>query len=335
MKPIQPLIAAFIILLTATANLLQAQNTVAFLKTPHPLTETRLSPISTPYAVVPFKEVKGKILVTASLEGEEGFLILDTGAPMMIVNQKVEATQAARGFSVSRDVAVTSTTVGQLKWGELELHSLEALAVDLSHLERSLNHPILGMLGYEMIRSLNIIIDFPAKQLLIGTSRDDMFWQSPPLFSLPFRMEQHVPVIEAVIGQQSLKFGIDTGTEHNLIDSRLTEGVLQDAFTATDVTYLQGLDQQLDLVPVGTIDTMSIDNRQLAEQLFLAASLEGLQSATELNIDGLLGYSFFKNYKFCIDFKYERIYFWPPPNTDVQLASRSTPVSHGFSRPRI
>ncbi|MCG8329023.1 MAG: aspartyl protease family protein [Chitinophagales bacterium] len=300
-----------IILLAAIGISLNSQNTVAFLEMPHRLPDTHLSPSNTGYKEVPFILRKGKMLVEARLENEQGYLILDTGAPMMVVNQPVVKTEEAKAFSVSRDLYVESVLVNQLEWGGMEEYGLEALAIDLSHLEHSLEHNILGMLGYEMIKDLNIIIDFPEKKLLIGASEtSDILWQSPPKYNFPFEMERHIPVIEVSINDQKIRLGVDTGTESNLIDSRLTEGPLKDRFEATDVEHLQGLDQQLDLVPVGFIDTLFIEGHKIINQRFLATNLEPLRSSTDLQIDGLLGYAFFKNYKCSIDFQNKRIYFW-------------------------
>lgn len=299
-----------IILLAAIGISLNSQNTVAFLEMPHRLPDTHLSPSNTGYKEVPFILRKGKMLVEARLENEQGYLILDTGAPMMVVNQEVVKTEEAKAFSVSRDLYVESVLVNQLEWGGMEQYGLEALAIDLSHLEHSLEHNILGMLGYEMIKDLNIIIDFPEKKLLIGASKTDILWQSPPKYSFPFEMERHVPVIEVSINNQKIRLGVDTGTESNLIDSRLTEGAIKDHFEITDVEYLQGLDQQLDLVPVGYIDTLFIEGHKIINQRFLATNLEPLRNSTDLQIDGLLGYAFFRNYRCSIDFQNKRIYFW-------------------------
>jgi len=300
-----------IAILTITYLSVTSQTTLAYLATP----TTRLVSSEIEYTrgfrEVPIKIERGKILIEASVDGEQGYLILDTGSPGMVINKKPIAGNDEMAFSVSRELQIQTTYVDQLSWGGIDRIGLEALAVDLGHLEASLGHNILGMLGYDMLADLTLIIDFPNQKLLLKPVDQGTILRTwSPKFSVPFELEYHLPVVEAVINGQALRLGVDTGTGSNLMSSELIEGSLASHFTLQDKERLQGLDQQVDLVEAGVMESIQLGGEVIEQPRFLSTDLAPLREATGLNIDGLLGYEFFKNYKCSIDFQSKRIYFW-------------------------
>lgn len=287
-----------------------SQTTLTYLETPSRLVISEVE-YSRGFRDVPIRVERGKVLIEASVDGEQGYLILDTGSPGMVVNKKPVAGNEEVAFSVSRELHIQTTYIDQLSWGGIDRIGLEALAVDLGHLEESLGYNILGMLGYDMLADLTIIIDFPnQKMLLKPISRGTILHTWSPKFSAPFELEYHLPVVEAFIDGEVVRLGIDTGTGSNLISSELIGGSLEDVFTVKDKERLQGLDQEVDLVPAGIIESMKLGGKVIEHPRFLVTDLAPLKENTGLNIDGLLGYEFFKNYKCSIDFRSHRIYFW-------------------------
>ena len=254
---------------------------------------------------------KGKILIEGELDGQRGFLILDTGAPGIIVNKKSTTSSEQAAFSVAREVNVQSVVVGELCWAGYEMSDLEAWGLDLSHLEQALGLRILGLLGYDSFKDLTLVIDFPGQKLLIEQAKPSkLIGLYQPRIEVPFELENHIPVVEATINGHNVRLGIDTGTKSNIIDSKLTQGVLASHFGNQEVERLQGLDQQIDIVTSGDIDELYLGTEMFQQLHFLNVGLEQLRAATGINIDGLLGYSFFESYKCLIDFERKRIYLW-------------------------
>lgn len=299
-----------IVVLASICFTAPSQSTVAFLNRA-PRTLTAKTTPAFGLREFPLLIKKGKVLVEATLEGENGFFILDTGAPGVVINRKLQKEAGTNAFSISRDLIVHSIVVKHMSWAGFEESDLEALAVDLSHLEQSLNHNILGLIGYEMLKDVTLIIDFPNQKLHIDSGQQsNMSRRFSPQYSFAFELENHIPVVQMVIGEQQLRFGIDTGSGGNLIDAVLVNGELSKHFVSSHEAEIQGLDQQIDRVLSGSIDKLSIENYTISDATFLATDLTQLRQATELSIDGLLGYPFFKDYKCSFDFKNNRIYLW-------------------------
>ncbi len=264
-----------------------------------------------PYKTIPFQLVKGKILVAAEIDGNKGFLILDTGAPGIVINKKTSKQQAVQAFSVSREMVVHETTIQHMIWGGFEKTSVKAMALDLSHLEESLQQNILGLIGYEALKDLNLIINFSERQILLSSKKQKNFTDSfIPKYQLSFDIENHLPVVTLEVEGKALRFGIDTGSGGNLIDQKWAEKELKAYFSKDDTEQIRGLDQQIDEVQSGYLKLQSKKGNFFAEQKFLTLDLTPLRTSTELSIDGILGYPFFSSYICHIDFENKRITMW-------------------------
>jgi hypothetical protein len=300
-----------LVLLIAISVNTFSQSTVAYLETPTRYISASLS-AAYDFIDIPVQIKNEKILIEAMLDGESGYLILDTGAPGIIVNQKVIAVNGgAKAYSVNRELPIQEAYVEELRWGGIQELNMPALAVDLSHFEKSLDLRILGLIGFDVLKDYLIIIDYPARKLMvraIGDSRELRNWA--PRFSVPFELDQHVPIVEVEIDGRPVRMGMDTGTGSNLIDKHLVNEHFPGLFKAEEQARLQGLDQKVSLVPSGRLEALSVGGFEIRDEQFLLAELEALRAATGLRMDGLLGYEFFKNYRCAIDFANKRIYFW-------------------------
>jgi hypothetical protein len=254
---------------------------------------------------------KGKLLLAGTLEGENGYFILDTGAPTLVINRPIDENNSDCAYSINRDVVVQPTVVQTYSWGGLSKTNAQALAVDLSHLEKVLDIRILGLLGYEELQNRHWIFDFKKQKLYQDQSlTTPLHKRLIPKVVLPFRLEGHLPVVRVNIGGNSYWFAIDTGAARNLIGEELVTGPLQHLFSIEQTEELQGLDQEIQLVKSGSLETIALGNKAYSNPSFLITDLAALHHATGLQIDGLLGYPFFAEHTFSIDYSTGKIFIW-------------------------
>ncbi|NUO01695.1 MAG: aspartyl protease family protein [Saprospiraceae bacterium] len=307
-------VAVFFFFLGALA--LNGQHSVAFLNPlPVPTALTSASGNSDKAVVetlIPFEVSRGMIIVKAQLNGEPGSFIVDTGAPLMVVN-KMPATavrQEARSFA--NTIAYAPETIDRFQWAELAFQNLDALALDISHLETSTQRSLSGMVGYNALSNYEVLFDYRENRMALYAPRHNVLHRTAsPLLEIPFELQDHLPVVRLRAGEQTLVFGIDTGAGINLIDRRwfdeLPEGML-DPGQAEDV---RGLDQQMQTVPSGVISGLELNGWPLDAQMgYLFTDLQHLQTDTGLKIDGLLGFPFFKSLVFSINYPKRKLYIW-------------------------
>lgn len=276
-------------------------------------------------ARIPFEVVRGMMHVEAELDGQKGRFILDSGAPVLIINQKIDQGEAIKAYSISNSFSIDNLKVNSFNWAGLEYTNLEALALDLSHFSKAAKKEIRGIIGYNTLQDYEVFIDFEQQELSLLTNQE--FSQrhlTKPLLSVAMVLHGHLPVIEVKIGEKVLNFGLDTGAAVNLIDAKLFEEISD--YWLTDVKWeeVQGVDQAIQKVKAAKIEGFSISEQELDAMKFLTTDFSTINADTDLQIDGLLGYPFFKQLKCSLNYQNEELLIWEMLyQTDHSLANKN------------
>jgi predicted aspartyl protease len=261
---------------------------------------------------IPFEVSRGMIIVKALLNDQPGSFIVDTGAPLMVINKMPEATtrQAARSFASA--IEYTSETIDRFQWAELAFQNLDALALDISHLEASTQRALSGMVGYNALHTREVLFDYQHNRMaLYDASRNVLHRTATPILELPFELQDHLPVVTVQIGGHTLAFGIDTGAGINLIERRWLDELPRDQLVPGQAEQVRGMDQQMQTVPSALISGMTLGGLPLDDEMgFLFTDLQHLQTNTGLKIDGLLGFPFLKQLVFSINYPKRKLYIW-------------------------
>ena len=136
--------------------------TVVNTNTSYPIERNTLNSTS---SIVSFESIRGMMHVKARVDGQEGNFILDTGAPVLVINCKEPRTRAKKANSVVGNVDVALLQVDQFQWAGSRHTEVEALAVDISHLEKAAKREILGLIGYDNLKDYELYIN-PKQQKL-------------------------------------------------------------------------------------------------------------------------------------------------------------------------
>lgn len=300
---------AFILILIPT--ILYGQQSIAFLNLPKTEVVSLHSNKPANSDVIPIEIIRGMIYLEAELNGTRGLFILDTGAPTLILNQSQATGPEAGAMGLNANIQVVETMVRSFKLGTLQQNNIEALALDLSHLERASGKKILGLIGYDVFENSALLLDFDQKKLFLTPSSQKIEPSlHPPLASLFFTLHDHLPIVKVRIGGKVLQFGIDTGAARNLLDEKFLhdQAKLQIEFLPNE--EIQGLDQNVKIVRAGLVEVSSNDELPFGKNKFLFTDLSFLREHTGCQIDGLLGSPFLANADFTIDYPKRRIEIW-------------------------
>jgi len=276
------LLLTLIILANVTYSF--SQSSVAYLNVAE-FSESKTKLASENNSSRPFELIGGMIFIEANVNGKIGNFILDTGAPGVILNHK--PTPESKNYvagGLSGEVAVGEVKINQFEWGIINLSNLNGFALDISHLEKSFEKDIAGLIGFDVFSDYELLFDYKNKEV-------------------------QMPVITAKIGGKSFRFGLDTGAEINLMDAHLFQE-LQREITALPDEKVQGLDRNEMTVKTALIKNTSLRSADFNALKFLFVDLSAVNASSETPIDGLLGFTFFEKEKISINFKKQRIYFW-------------------------
>lgn len=287
------------------------QNEVAFLRKKLPsYTSIQQELIQAPYKQIPLIQKEGFILIKAKIDTKEGFLIFDSGAPSLVINKKIEK-DADTANGLNGDLKVGYSTIKQLEWAGIQKENLECILLDLSHLEQKLGLTILGLMGFEIASEYEILIDYPQELITINYKGDQsIIKQHPARFQIPFELKEHLPIINAQIQNEKTVFALDTGAGTNLLDPNKKEKFDSTAYELIRKEQIRGLDKNIKLEDVIEVDDNQFNDFSVEKMPYLVTELNFVNQALNTNIDGILGYAFFQDLKFSINYKDQMLYIW-------------------------
>jgi predicted aspartyl protease len=275
--------------------------------------------------VIPFKLYLGLILVNAEINGQQGNFLLDSGAPLLILNRSrvvdpgavTAAHIEAQGVN-GKIENVGSLDIERFNWGGLELRRFSTLAMDFSHLEH-FGKKIHGIIGYDVFKDYEMTFDYKKQTItLIRTDENG----TPVITETTNRkllgtvaiieMKQHIAVIHITIGGQEYTMGIDTGASENLLSEKHLETVrpLTSHFRKSK---LEGADKIKKTVKFARIRNASAGG-VIFKNTRTAFTDEAIHDLNEgyggLELDGLVGYQFLSQYVTTINYKKKEVLFY-------------------------
>lgn len=268
---------------------------------------------------VPFRLSGGLILIDGQINKENGRFIFDSGASNLIINAKYlqskkQAARAGKGITGQvRDVQVSM--VEQVRWNEFKLEQVKLEAFDMSHIEQLRQEKILGLLGFHLFKDYEVVLDYKSSKLIMyqlnrwgqRVYRDSLY--QPPKYIIPFSMQGHVPIIKAQIGKFALLFGLDTGAETSILDSRVNAKVLAH-FKIQKRGILRGAGQDRLEILHGKLLDLKIKDLAFPPLPMILGSMKSLNKAYDSHLDGVLGFHFLMYKKTAINFIKQEVYMW-------------------------
>ncbi|QYJ67169.1 aspartyl protease family protein [Flavobacterium litorale] len=271
---------------------------------------------------VPFEMAGNLIAVEVLLNGVQRKFIVDSGSPRVILNTKYIAGQDNEGKT-----RISSTTSGvngsingmdigkveELDFAGIKLENQEVITLDISHLEEDLDTEIYGLIGYDLIQDYDVLFDYENKKLvLINPNHFDNYktthLPNAKLETVPFSLNQHIPVIEAQIGRKKYTFGIDCGAEANLIHEPLFES-LKSNLKNIELDSLIGADNNPVVINTAEVKSMKIGSKNFKRLVTAFSNISHLNQGYGLNLDGLIGYEVLSKQKTLLSFKRGELVF--------------------------
>jgi hypothetical protein len=146
--------------------------------------------------------------------------VFDTGA-INILNKpeaaalglKDEGTLPGGGFG-EKQSATGITKVSTVDIGGLVLKDQTFFTIDLSSADSVEGRPMNVLIGYEIAKRTVTVIDYAARRITF--MKPASFHPSPQAVAVPFKFNEHIPMIQAAIDGVAGEFEIDTGARSSL-----------------------------------------------------------------------------------------------------------------------
>jgi predicted aspartyl protease len=276
-------------------------------------------------ATLHFRRAGNLILVRAKADTTDGFFILDTGAPYLVLNmtyfRDYPATMESEGIQGGITGAASSfasTTVSLLTMGPFKYHQLHADRINLGHIEDSKGVKILGLIGLQLLKRFELIIDYQSSTIELHlihkketkTYRHSLLNDPSTYSTFPILIQEDKILLKATFGAKTLTFLIDTGAESNVIDSRLPNSILEKIVISRRVKLTGNGGGKVDAL-IGDINDLKIGNTVLSSLPVLVTNLEKMCSAYNTTcLDGMFGFDFLSLHKIGFNFVNRKMYIW-------------------------
>lgn len=275
--------------------------------------------------IIPFSRAGNLIIIRARIDTTEGNFILDTGAPNLVLNMTYfrdypasDESQEGQGGITGSTSTSSSTAVSSLSFGPVKYYKLEADRINLGHIENSKGIKILGLLGLQLFRQFEMIIDYEKNLIhlhLITRKERSLLFHDPLLkdtslyHTAPIDILENKLLTSGKMAGKKLTFVIDTGAESNVMDSRLPNKIFENINITGRVTLAGTGSNKIEAL-YGYMKNISIGNVDINSLPILVTNLEKMCYSYNKCIDGMLGFDFLSLQKIGFNFVTRKMYIW-------------------------
>jgi len=269
---------------------------------------------------IPFKLIDHLIIVEANVLNKTGDFIIDTGSETLILNKvhfplkykhNIKETTGVLGY-------IDNPLEKKLRLFNLRHFSLKnknSDIIDLSHIEKSKKMKLLGIIGYSILKDYEIFVDLYLNQITLtkvdkhGNRLDPKVYAEKIIDSLNFKLKKHTIVINGYINNQKLKLGLDTAAEFNQINKSVNKKALKYFIPMKRVNLTGASDKRIEVL-IGDLHRLKLSKTiYLGPMKTMLTNLAKMHEVFGTQLDGVLGYEFFKYKRTIINYQKEKLYF--------------------------
>lgn len=251
---------------------------------------------------IPLKRAGRLFLIDAVIDGVSGNLVFDTGATGLVLNStyfrnhRITDNFTSNGITGSTG-KIGCTQVEKVEVGDLYYEDIKADVTDLGHIENRRGSKIIGLMGFNMIKSFEVVIDAALNELQLHrlNRKGDRIQQDEKELKQDYiqKIEPWHPVLilKGKIAGKQLSFCFDTGAETNAINSRAPKNIIS-TISITRRSDLRGAGQAGNEVLFGIMNDFALDNTVLKNMETIIVNLDALSEVYGVHIDGMLGFGF-------------------------------------------
>lgn len=260
---------------------------------------------------IPVKVIGELIVVEATIDGQVGNFVLDTGAPTLVLNKTYFRKEArisenlSVGLDGKNDNAHTAF-VDLFEINRLKFEKISAKVSDLRNIEDHIGFKLLGLIGVSLLKNFIVTIDMNESIVHIATSDDQLIKYErvrsiKPDLTVPLDYNNNSVSMLGTIGGQNLRFVLDTGAETNVLDNRLSRKVMDEVLILKRIVLNGSTGGQVEAL-AGIIQHTEIDGISFVKMRTLITNIHELKEAYGYRMDGMLGYDFLARGIVTIDF---------------------------------
>lgn len=264
---------------------------------------------------LPLRRVENLMVLEVEIDGQIGNFLLDIGAPYLVLNKTyfrgyIPSYAKRMGGINGEGELIRKAEVKHLQIRDLYFKNLSADVVSLAVLEDEKGIKILGLLGLNLFKKLDIELDLKSNNISLFRLDENGIRIAPFMedeehgfeLSCPLRIEDNIAFVEGKIGGKTLQFCLDTGAEINVLSNKLPSEVTRQ-FTIKGRVWLRGSEGRRTEALTGFVRNFEIGDQKIPRMRMMISNLDHLEELYGQKVDGVLGFDFLASGKICLNFK--------------------------------
>lgn len=246
------------------------------------------------------------ILTKAIIDGFEGYLIVDSGAPNICLNKEFFNQDLESSLYKCLDAHGTLSTVETIKIslfevGDLKMSDLELSVIELVNIQNAVeSFKIAGILGLKGLTGFKVSIDYEKNEMILIDASEEINFNNYELIN--FELFEHLILIDVFIENRLYKFIFDTGSEITVLDSSLREE-LKESIIITSQEEVASANHTKLQVDYGTLKLLKINNYVYHNLKIVFLDIIESFKAINLVTKGVIGYEIISKREFIIDYE--------------------------------
>jgi hypothetical protein len=276
-----------------------------------------------PTCIIPFTRAGNLILVKGKVDTTEGNFILDTGAPYLVLNLTyfrnygtIMPNEEQAGIT-GIGPPVAKAIVNKFSLGTFHYTQINADVTNLGNVENSKGVKILGLLGVELFKQFEMIIDYEQGVIYLhridkkeaASYQSEMLRDTSAYSTVVIEINDNRILTRTNLAGKKLRLMIDCGAESNLLDSRLPNKIFDNVSITGRVILLGSGNEKIEAL-AGDMKNMQIGNSNISSLPVLITNLDKTCISAESCIDGILGFDFLSLHKIGFNFVKRKMYIW-------------------------
>lgn len=271
---------------------------------------TQIIQNSLPHSLtLPFKLFDDCPCITGTMNGKLCRFLFDSGAQSMTINANrfntdgLEESGGVRGLSGA--VKSHYVVVDDLSFGPWKISGLEAMTMDMTHLEEEVGSEIHGILGFREMIYFDWMVDYKRSELNLWDRFPRNEYEIIGKTRLIFR--HHFATVEMEIQGEPYRFIVDTGCETNCIDHNLIDKMGINRADLEEEKLASASPDKIDTL-VGTLDNFQVAGLDFGPSEAKFMDMSGLQAQFG-PLAGITGYPLLKKFRTVQSWNYHGMWF--------------------------
>ena len=252
-------------------------------------------------------------LVPGVVGPDTGLLLLDTGAPGLILHRaSARDAHADRLAGATGGVSATRFVIAEIEVANLRQRDVPAIGIDLTAARAVLGADLLGIIGYGQLHAAEALLDFRGRTIRFResvraptpTSTGPRSGDRGRVYGIDF--EAHFPTVHIDVGEGAYLLAFDTGSEVNVFDAALLPQLNESLRGRPSYKDVSGVDAHVERAPYALVRLALLEDDHYSNRPFAFLDLEGLRQNLPA-LDGVLGVDFWDADGLVIDYGNRRI----------------------------